>query len=93
MLPERGTYEALESIRVAKEALSFSPDELEILNLRNEGNRVVWDNEKANQVVKDVPLDKYITGLLRTKIAELQENEELTEQTRSLYEKFILMYK
>jgi len=83
----------LEVIRVTKESLSFSPDEIEILNLRNEGNRVVWDDKNANQVVKDVPLDRYITALFRTKISELQEKEELTEQTRSLYEKFILTFK
>ena len=98
MLPTEEKYEALKTIRRMKEMLSFTPEEVEILNFKNTTNpngSVVtkWDVDKVNKVVKDIPVDEYMTNLFRKQLAEKEAKGKLNEQLMSLYEKFVIMYK
>ena len=98
MLPNEGDYKALKTIRRAKEMLSFTTEEMKTLNMTNDTGkdgiqRVNWDPAKVSEVVKDCPIDEYITNLFRDELAKLNEKNKLTEQTVSIYEKFVVMYK
>ena len=93
MLPNKGGYEELKTIRRTREMLSFDEEEMKTINLRSEGAAVHWDTGKANLVVKDVPIDEWTTNLFRKKLSEMEKNGELTEQTMSAFEKFVIMYK
>ena len=93
MLPNKGGYEELKTIRRTKEMLSFDSEEIETLNLRHEGAAVHWDTGKANLVVKDIPIDEWTTNLFRKKLSQMEKDGELTEQTMSIFEKFVIMYK
>jgi hypothetical protein len=94
ILPNKGNYEALKTIRRAKEMVAFTPEEIELYKLeQTEGNQWKWDGEAAALNVKDVPVDEYITNLVRNKLAEMHNKEELTDQYVSLYEKFVIAYK
>ncbi len=78
--------------------LSFSPEEMEILSMETvptaDGkSNVTWDNDKVSEVVKDCPIDEYTTNLFRDELAKLDDKHKLTEQTTSIYEKFVVMYK
>lgn len=93
MLPAEGGYEELKTIRRTKEMLSFTKEESELMNLRQEGNQMFWDTNQAHKVVKDIPMDEWVTNFFRKKLAELESKKKLTEQTTSIYEKFVIMYK
>lgn len=98
ILPSQGDFKALKTIRRAKEMLSFTPEEMETLKLDNikgaDGQiRVNWDASKANQVVKDCPIDEYTTNLFIEELAKMNQEGRLTEQTMSIYEKFVVLYK
>lgn len=95
LLPNKGDYEALKTIRRAKEMVAFTPEERKLYKLQHDeatGNWN-WDGKAAAMNVKDVPVDEYITNLVRNKLAQMNNDKELTEQFTSLYEKFVIAYK
>ena len=97
LLPNKGEYAALKTIRRAKEMLTFTPEEQKTLEMTSTNSaagvpQVNWNPSKINEVVQDCPIDEYTTNLFRDALAELNKKGELTEQTMSLYEKFVVMY-
>ena len=98
LLPAQEDYKALKTIRRAREMLSFTPEEMKILNMvttpgKDGKQNVTWDQDKVSEVVKDCPIDEYTTNLFRDELAKLDDKHKLTEQTTSIYEKFVVMYK
>lgn len=98
LMPAEGGFEALKAIRRQREMLSFTLEEKDILELNSTRNpdgtvNTTWTGENAPQVVKDVPIDEYMTNFFRKKLAEMESKGKLTEQSMSLYEKFVIMYK
>jgi hypothetical protein len=99
LFPKEGSFEALTTLRVAREVLSFTPQEIKEFNIRNEydasiGKTVTrWDPEKASRAVKDVPLEEYTINVIRKKLAELDKSGKLVEDYLSLYSKFVLAYR
>ena len=98
LLPAQEDYKALKTIRRAREMLSFTPEEMKILEMVTKPGadgkqNVTWDNDKVHEVVKDCPIDEYTTNLFRDELAKLDDKHKLTEQTTSIYEKFVVMYK
>jgi len=96
LIPLEGGYEALKTIRRQREMLSITAEEMKILNFRQEqrpdGSVITrWDQESANKVVKDIPIDEYMTNLFAKKLADLEKQGKLNEQNMSVYEKFVLM--
>ena len=98
LIPPEGGYEALKTWRRQREMLAIQPDEKEILNFQTITNpdgtvRSTWDIAKANQVVKEIPIDEFCTNFYRKKLAELEDKDKLNEQTMSLFEKFVIAFK
>jgi hypothetical protein len=96
MLPAEGKYEALKTIRVQRESLSFDPEEIKILGLTSNTNpdgsvATTWDGSKASLVVKDIPIDEYMTSFFRKELANIEEDGKLSENLMSLYEKFVII--
>jgi hypothetical protein len=96
LMPAEGQYEALKTIRRQREMLSFTPEEKDILALNSIVNpdgtvKTTWKGESAPKVVKDVPIDEYMTNLFRKKLAELEKEGKLNENLMSLYEKFVII--
>jgi hypothetical protein len=93
-LSQMGDYAALKTLRRAKEMVSFTPDEQKLYELKEVApNQWNWNGEVAAKNVKDVPVDEYTTNLVRSTLAEMNQNQELIEQHLSLYEKFVIAYK
>jgi hypothetical protein len=93
-LSQKGDYAALKTLRRAKDMVSFSPDEIKMFELREAApNQWKWNGEEAAKNIKDVPVDEYTTNLVRSNLAELNQEGELIEQYTSLYEKFVIAYK
>ena len=97
LLPDKGDYSALKTIRRAREMLSFTPEEVDFFEIKSEVvngvTQTKWDPEKNAKNVKDCPVDEYTTSLLRDKLAEMNRNGDLTERYMSIYEKFVIAYK
>jgi len=97
LLPAEGGYAGLKTIRRAREMISFSPEEILFYEIQSGAGAdgvpfTNWNPKKAQEQVKEVPVDEYTTNLIRTALANLERTEKLTDQTISLYEKFVVMY-
>ena len=97
LLPKEGGYEALKAIRVARESLSFTPDEIEFYQIKSvvgeNGIPVTnWNAGKAAEQIKDIPVSEYITSLFRKKLAEIEKQGKLNDNLMSLYDKFVVIY-
>lgn len=91
VLPKEGSFASLKLLRVAREALSFSDDELKILNLREEVDtggvkRLIW-NEGVED--KEINLGKTVTDMVVEQLKTLDKQNRLTESHIPIYEKFI----
>lgn len=93
LLPTKGDYAALKTIRRAREMLSFTPQEIEFYEITSANGQVNWNPEKASKAVKDCPVDEYTANVLREKLSEMSKKKELTEQFMSVYEKFVIDYR
>jgi len=98
LLPTEGDYEALKTLRRAREMLSFTPEEMKLLEMINKVSgdgkpAVQWNKDKAADAVKDCPVDEYTTNVIRNALAKLDKTKKLTDQYLSLYEKFVIAYK
>lgn len=51
--------------------------------------QVTWDEEKAKGIAKDIHMGKKMLALCETTLKKLSDEEKLTEQQISLYEKFV----
>jgi len=96
MLPVKGGYAELETMRKQREMLSFTADEVKELDLKqvqqpNGNQKWTWDVDQAPKVVRDVPVGEYMTNYFRKKLVDIEKDGELTEQNMSLYEKFVIM--
>jgi len=97
ILPKEGDYAALKTIRRAREMISFTPEEIKFYELTNsigeDGKpNTSWSAAKAQEQIKDVPVDEFTTNLIRTELSRMNDKKKLNEQFLSLYEKFVIMY-
>jgi len=51
--------------------------------------QVTWDNDKAKKVVKDVFMGNKMLALCESTLKKLSDEQKLTEQNMSLFEKFV----
>ena len=97
LLPTEGGYAGLKSLRRAREMISFTKDEIDFYEINSgtgaDGSPFTnWNPTKAMEQVKDVPVDEYVTDIIRNALVGLERKKKLTDQTMSLYEKFVVMY-
>ena len=92
LLPQEGHYAELKDMRKHREMFSFTEDELKRLQFRNEGGALAWDNKGGQEVVKDIPISEFVTSTLRNTLARMEMEGKLTDETFSLYEKFVVAY-
>ncbi len=95
LLPKTGDYAALKTLRRAREMIAFTPKEQKFYKIvpgvNAEGKPITnWNPNKAKEQIKDIPVDEFTTNIIRTELAKLEMEKKLTEQTMSLYEKFVV---
>jgi len=92
ILPKEGNFVNLKLIRKAREALSFSNEEILALNLKTiqdgDQQQTTW-NPEAGAVQKDIELGEVVTIMVVDALKKLNDEKKLTEAQFSLYEKFI----
>lgn len=87
LLPATGSYVTLKLIREAREALSFSSDEITKYDIVERDNQIHW---AENTYLKDVKLDPVVEKMIVEKLTQLDVDEKLSEHQATLYSKFIL---
>ena len=97
ILPKEGDDASLKAIRRAREMLSITPEELNYLELKTvtgaDGKQMAsWNKEKAADLVKEIPVDEYVSHTIRDLLADMNKRKKLTEEYISLYEKFVVTY-
>ena len=86
LLPQEGSYINLKLLRTAREELSFSDEEVGILNFVQEGDQVRWNMEA--DVIKDVAIGEVVTLMIVDSLKKLDGEGKLKNDHFSLFEKF-----
>ena len=92
LLPKEGTYEALGAIRRARETISFTSDEVEFYEIKTVDGKIEWSTAKATEQIAEIPIEKYIMGILRTELSDISSKKKLTEAQMSIFDKFVVIY-
>ena len=90
VLPKEGNFTNLKLLRVAKENLSFSEEELKVLQVREVGEgadrKMMWNNGVSD---KNIEFGDTVTDIIKKQLKRLDETNKLTIEHISLYEKFL----
>jgi len=89
LLPETGTFVSLKVIRVLREALVPTADEVKELSVveNTETGQVTWDSTK--DFPKEVEVGEIASGIIEKKLKEMDKAEELTLNHESIYKIFV----
>jgi len=86
LLPQEGSYINLKLLRTAREELSFSDEEVRILNFVQDGGQVKWD--MGPDIMKDVTIGEVVTLMIVDLLKGLDKEGKLKNEHFSLFEKF-----
>lgn len=89
LLPKEANFMTLRLMRVLREDLSFSDEEIKELKFNQEGEMLRWNHEAAESVVKDVEIGETMMNLITKTLKEMDEKNKLTAEHFTLYEKFV----
>ena len=92
ILPSEDTYAGMSEARKTRANLALTDEESVELELKQLEDRVVWNPEKAQQHIVDVPIGEWMIETLRGILREMSDNHKLPEKYMTLYEKFVLDY-
>ena len=87
LLPKEGSFANIKLLRVARENLSFNEKENKDLNFQQVDTQLNW----TNGVVGDKPIElgEIVTQMVVKALKKLNDEEKITEEHASIYEKFI----
>lgn len=92
ILPIENDYATLRIAWLARIILAPTSDEIKDFEIAQEGTKIMWNVEKARDYHPDIMLDDASITMLRQKLLELDRTKKLTQNTYSLYEKFVMGY-
>ncbi len=88
LLPKEGTYADIKTIREAREVIALTSEDLKKIEFNEETER--YNLTKAEAIVKDIPLNEWITNTVTGLLAKREHDKKLNEDLRTLYEKFVI---
>ena len=94
LLPAKANFANMKLIRELREALSLSSEEMDGIEFKEAAQgdgrtQLTWNEEKAAEVVADIPFDPKMYVVVMEALQKLDESEELEQTQVSLYEKFV----
>lgn len=90
ILPREGKFITLRLVQLIREQITFSQEEIDLLELRDGENGVVtWNGAKTASGAKVLSLTPRMVGVIENALRKLDKEAKLTAATLSLYEKFI----
>jgi len=87
ILPERGDYVTIKIVRKLREDLSFSEEEIEELQFKQDGERMMW-NPEAPQT-KEFQFGPKATNIIAEALKGASKREMLDGALLVLFEKFV----
>lgn len=86
-----GTYAALKEIRVARETISFSADEIKEYEIKELPNGdITFNLQKATTYLADIPMTEWLSNTIQNALIKIEAQGELKFQHLTLYEKFVV---
>lgn len=86
ILPSEGGITTVRIVHDLKQALSFSEEEHESLQIKVEGDKIAWEGADG---VKEIPVGPRAHTLIAETLEELDKEKKVTEDHLSLWEKFV----
>lgn len=84
LLPPEGTLVTIKIVHDMRQALAFSEEDLKILNLRQEDERLFWNDLDP----KEVKVGIKAASIVHDELAKLDKDGKLRESHLALCEKF-----
>lgn len=88
LLPKEGNFLTLKSVRIARESLALTPEEIKKYEVVQKDNQIHWNVDKATEL-KKIKIDNIIIDLIKKELRSLDEANKLQEQHFNLYKLFI----
>ncbi|GAG28899.1 unnamed protein product, partial [marine sediment metagenome] len=93
LLPTEGDYASLRTLRRAREIISITPEEAEVLEFKQKPDGLlVWNVEASANLARDIPVDEWTTGKIKEMLINLSNEGNLKDMQLTLYEKFVVNY-
>jgi hypothetical protein len=89
MLPKEANFTTLKLMRKLREALSFDEEEHKKLQFVQQGERLQWNMEAEQNLLKDVQIGDMMNEMIVSELKKMDKDGKLTEDHLSLYEKFV----
>lgn len=87
LLPAQGNFVNLKLLRVVRENLSFTEEENKLLNFRQEGDQMKWNDGVVAD--KEIEIGEVVTQIIVKELKKLNDEEGLQNEQLSVYEKFV----
>ena len=87
MLPAEGNFASLKSLRVAKETLALTAEEVEEFEFKQEDERAMWNIKGSED--RPIKLEEFAVQAIKSKLKKLDDDNKLEDKHFSLYEKFV----
>ncbi len=92
ILPLENNYPGMKEVLRGHNLLSLTDEEGKELEVKFEGNQIIWDNKKALTMDKDIPFGEWLTETVRDILYQMHKDYKITADVMSLYQKFCLDY-
>jgi len=89
VLPAEGDYITLKILRELRESLSFSEEEVKLMNIKNDGATTTWDTKAEPPEGKEVNIGDVAKKIISDALAKLDREKKLKDIQLGIYEKFI----
>ena len=87
MLPKESNFTTLKIVRQLQESLSLTEAEFKEFDIKQEGQQIKWNNKGIEE--REIDIGEKATDIIVEALKKLNDNNKLTSQHFSLYEKFI----
>jgi len=87
MLPKESNFATLKIVRQLQESLSLTEEEFKDFDVKQEGQQIQWNKKGTEE--KEIEIGEKATDIIIEALKKLNDNNKLTPQHISLYEKFI----
>jgi hypothetical protein len=87
ILPEKGDFIALKIVRKLREGLSFSEEEQELYQFKQDGERVMWSPDAPQ--TKEFQFGPKATSIIVEALKAVDKRKMLDDSQLTLFEKFV----
>lgn len=90
LLPKEGHYADLKALRVAREVLSLTKEEIEDIGYFEQDGKAFFDIQKGTDLYKEFPISEWVTYTVQSVLAKKDKEGKLEEKCVTLFDKFVI---